>query len=112
MIDWARVAEVQAEIGNDDLDEVIDLFLEEAADTVAGLEAGLDGSGAPDRAAQALHFLKGGALNLGFAELAHACTAGEFAIARGQPPDAAMLAKVFAASRDALLQGLAARRAA
>lgn len=108
MIDWARIAEVQAEIGNDDLDEVIGLFLEEAADTVAGLVAG----GPPDRAAQALHFLKGGALNLGFAELAHACTAGEFAILRGQPPDAAMLGKVFAASRDALQQGLAARRAA
>lgn len=108
MIDWARVAELADEIGPDDMDDVMDLFFEEADETLAGLIAGL----APDRAAAALHFLKGSALNLGFSDLARACETGERAILAGQPPDAAAIASLYAASRTALERGLAECRAA
>lgn len=108
MIDWARVAELAEEIGPDDMDDVMGLFFEEADETLDGLTDGL----APERAAAALHFLKGSALNLGFSDLARACEASERAITAGQLPDARALAALYAASRAALEQGMAARRAA
>lgn len=108
MIDWARVAELADEIGPDDMDDVMGLFFEEAEETLDGLTAGLP----PDRAASALHFLKGSALNMGFSDLARACEAGERAILDGRAPDATGIARLYAGSRAALEQGLADRRAA
>ena len=73
MIDWDRVRELRSEIGPDDFDEVVSLFLEEADEAIARLS--LDG-GAKALAAD-LHFLKGAALNLGFDTLSALCQDGE-----------------------------------
>jgi HPt (histidine-containing phosphotransfer) domain-containing protein len=73
MIDWDRVKELRFEIGAEDFVEVVGLFLEEADECIARI--------APDNGAKALaadlHFLKGAALNLGFAALSGLCQEGE-----------------------------------
>lgn len=73
MIDWDRVKELRDEIGAEDFDEVVGLFLEEADECIARLSPD---SGSKTLAAD-LHFLKGAALNLGFAALSGLCQEGE-----------------------------------
>jgi histidine phosphotransfer protein HptB len=73
MIDWDRVKELRGEIGAEDFDEVVALFLEEADECIARLSAE---AGAAALSAD-LHFLKGAALNLGFAALSTLCQDGE-----------------------------------
>lgn len=65
-LDDDRLAELEAEIGSDDLRAVLEMFLQEAADAVAAIEDGL----APEGHAKSMHFLRSGALNLGLAGLA------------------------------------------
>lgn len=72
MIDWTRVDELRAEVGDDGFDEVVELFLEESDEVVARLLSVDDTSLGQD-----LHFLKGSALNLGLRELAKLCQDGE-----------------------------------
>lgn len=73
MVDWDRVRELRSEIGPEGFDEVVSLFLEEADEAVGRLSVR---SGAKALAAE-LHFLKGAALNLGFASLSALCQDGE-----------------------------------
>ena len=73
MIDWDRVKELRGEIGAEDFDEVVCLFLDEADECIARLSVD---SGAR-RLSEDLHFLKGAALNLGFAALSGLCQDGE-----------------------------------
>ncbi len=99
MIDWARVAELQSEIGADDFSEIVALFLEEADLVVARIS--------PDLGAKALcedcHFLKGAALNLGFRALAALCQSGETRAAQGDVgTDLVALRECYAASCSAL----------
>lgn len=68
LINWTRVHELRAEIGDDGFSEVVAMFLDESDTVIARADAGLS----PDD----LHFLKGAALNLGFADLAKACDSG------------------------------------
>lgn len=79
MIDWDRVRDLKAEIGEPDFVEVATMFLDESDEVVARLSR--------DRGAwaleQDLHFLKGAALNLGFAQLATLCQEGERRAAAG-----------------------------
>lgn len=72
-IDWSRVSELRAEIGSDDFAEVAELFLDEVAQAVSALDQN-DDAGAVQAG---LHFIKGSALNLGFAGLANICSKGE-----------------------------------
>ena len=37
MIDWARVSELRHEVGAEDFDEVVELFLEEVDEAIAAL---------------------------------------------------------------------------
>ena len=74
MIDWNRVDELRAEVGDADFEEIGGLFLSEIGEIVGALPA-LATEALPD----ALHGLKGAAMNLGFAELAALCVAGEIA---------------------------------
>ncbi|MFN3824777.1 MAG: Hpt domain-containing protein [Pseudorhodobacter sp.] len=107
MIDWDRVAELRDGIGEADFAEVVELFLEEADEVVAGL-ASLDS--AESRQA-ALHFLKGSALNLGFQDLARLCQQGEKA--REMPPEALSgLIDCYRRSRDGFVTRLRAASAA
>jgi len=73
MIDWNRVRELREEIGADAFEEVLDLFLEEVETALSVLRTATKED---DLEAQ-LHFLKGSALNLGFAALADLCADGE-----------------------------------
>jgi len=97
MIDWARVRRLRDEVGSDDFGDVVELFLEEGDAVVARLRAGPE----PGRLEADLHFLKGSALNLGFADLAALCHAGEQRAAAGDPEGAgvARLVAVYDRSR-------------
>jgi len=77
MIDWPKVLELREEVGHEDFDEVVELFLEEVDDTIQNL-------GDPGRSLEHdLHFLKGSALNLGFSSFSDLCKQGEYACAGG-----------------------------
>ncbi len=95
MINWTRLTELRAEIGDDDLQEVIGLFLEETDAVIARLSQRRD----PTRLESDLHFLKGSALNLGFSALADLCQAGERKAAQGAAVTVAIL-PIIALYRD------------
>jgi len=107
MIDWTRVSELREEIGAEDFNEIVEIFLEEVDAAVADL-------GAPDTPLDAqLHFLKGSALNLGFATFSDLCQTGETRAAAGETNiDLGEVAQSYRASRAAFLEGLATRFAA
>ena len=73
MIDWGRVATLRDEVGAEDFDEVVELFLEEV-DTAIG---GLKNAAPPSDLGEKLHFLKGSAMSLGFTEFSSLCQNGE-----------------------------------
>lgn len=73
MIDWERLAEVREEVGEDDFDEIIELFLEEVEETLAQLHQTQNLT--TTRAL--LHSLRGSALNMGFENFAQVCGRGE-----------------------------------
>ncbi|MDD9743131.1 MULTISPECIES: Hpt domain-containing protein [Marinovum] len=107
MIDWSRVSELREEVGEEDFAEVVELFLDEVD--------GVIGTLAPETAdleAQ-LHFLKGSALNLGFAAFAALCQAGETAANAGQGErvDVAAIRDAYARARSEFTSGLTTRRA-
>ena len=79
MIDWNRVSELRDEVGADDFDEVVDLFLGEVECELAELSDPGDAAALESR----LHFLKGSALNLGFSAFADLCQTGETAARNG-----------------------------
>ncbi|MEM1351840.1 MAG: Hpt domain-containing protein [Pseudomonadota bacterium] len=76
MIDWSQVAALREEVGEEDFEEVVSLFLEEVDDEIGTLAPNADGL------AGKLHFLKGSALNLGFREFSSLCQTGESALSR------------------------------
>lgn len=82
MICWDRVNELRDEVGVDDFNEVVEIFLEEVDEVMERLKSGPDYSTYEAE----LHFLKGSALNLGFSDLVSVCQQGEIT-ARG--PDCA-----------------------
>jgi histidine phosphotransfer protein HptB len=73
VISIERVAELKSEVGEDDFDEIVTLFIAEAGDMIDRLEA----VSVPAEAEDLLHALKGSALNLGFDELARLCREGQ-----------------------------------
>lgn len=79
MIEWSRVIDLRDEIGAEDFDEVVDLFLEEVGEVIERLRQ------IPDRDALGgdLHFLKGSALSLGFQSFSTLCQDGEREAASG-----------------------------
>ena len=105
MIDWTRVEELRAEIGDAGFAEVVDLFLDEVEEVVARLHAARDRTRLEDD----LHFLKGSAWNLGFAAFGVLCQSGERRAAQGQAAtvDMAAVLASYAASKDCFLAGLA-----
>jgi histidine phosphotransfer protein HptB len=110
MIDWKRVQELRDEIGADDFLEVAGMFLEESDQTVIALSGPLTSQDAESL----LHFLKGSALNLGLADLAAVCQAGERLAASGDGAaiDVAAIIAVYQASKTAFLAGNATESAA
>lgn len=104
MIDWQRVALLKAEIGAEDFDEVVPLFLEEVSEITLRLGTEPD----LDNLEEDLHCLKGSAMNLGFVNFARLCSDGETLAANGQAAgvDISGILISFAESRRTFLSGL------
>ena len=90
MIDWACVSELRDEVGAEDFDEVVELFLEEVDEAIVALRDLTDFSELEPQC----HFLKGSALNIGFREFANLRQAGEAAAAAGLGEDVEIAAIV------------------
>ena len=103
MIDWERVQDLRSEIGCDDFDDVVTLFLDEADEVVSRLTGLTD----PRAIENEMHFLKGSALNLGFSELANICQSGARRAATGDD-DVAMdaVVAIYQQSREAFIGGM------
>lgn len=110
MIDWGKVDELRNDIGEEDFDEVVDLFLEEVEEAMERLRAGLPS----DKLECCLHFLKGSALNLGFSSFSELCAKGEAAAVVGnhEAIDLCEVIQTYDASKAAFLKVLAERSAA
>ncbi len=104
MIDWQRANELRAEIGREGFAEVVDLFLDEVESVVLRLKIQPE----PTRYEADLHFLKGGAWNLGFAEFGALCQDGERKAAAGNTSqiDVARIVEAYFISKDEFLSGL------
>lgn len=72
MIDWNRVIELRNEVGPEEFEPVLELFIDEVEEIVMRLDTN-DAA----RLAQDMHFLKGSAWNLGFSEFGALCQRGE-----------------------------------
>ena len=79
MIDWHRVSDLRDEVGEEDFDEIIDLFVSEVDTEICNLQPTQDAH----KLESQLHFLKGSALNLGFSAFAEMCQSAESAAAQG-----------------------------
>ncbi|MGH1355170.1 MAG: Hpt domain-containing protein [Thalassovita sp.] len=110
MIDWDRVAELREQVGVEDFEEVVDLFLEEVLEVINALRADPQES----RLEADLHFLKGSALNLGFADFSEKCHAGErqAALGKADQVDLTVIIDSFDASRHLFCEELTTRFAA
>jgi len=96
MIDWSRVRELRDEVGAEDFDEVVEIFLEEVEEIIEKLAT------APSLASleEDLHFLKGSAMSFGFVAFSRLCHDGELKSAAGQA-DQVDLAAVIDGFRNA-----------
>lgn len=103
MIDWPRVTELRDEVGAEDFEEVVEIFLEEVEEVISKLKDSDRGQLEHD-----LHFLKGSALNLGFREFSALCLDGERKSSRGEAESVDVHAIVanFQASKSTFLTGL------
>lgn len=110
MIDWSRVKELCDEVGSEDFEEVVELFLEEVEEVISRLLTAPD----PSLLEQDLHFLKGSALSLGFTTFSDLCQDGERASATGQADKVSVTEIVaeFERSKARFLTELPARIAA
>lgn len=103
MIDWTRIKTLRDEIGADDIEEVIEIFLEEVEETLDALPAETTADGLE----RGFHALKGSALNLGFSDFSDICQTGEKAAASGQTDVVSMdnLTACYQASKESFLAG-------
>lgn len=72
MIDRSRLLELEEDFGAEDLEEIINAFLEEAEDSITALGGLLSDEPSPEREAH-FHFLKGCARNIGANQLGDMC---------------------------------------
>jgi HPt (histidine-containing phosphotransfer) domain-containing protein len=104
MVDWSRISELKSEIGEDGFAEVVEIFLDEMEEVIVRLKT------APDPATYEvdLHFLKGGAWNLGFTRFGAACGDGEKNAAGGKAADVNIgsLIDCYEQSKAEFLEGL------
>jgi len=107
MIDWTKVNELVEDVGPDGFEEVLGLFLQEVETALLTIALAED-------LEAALHFVKGCALNLGFADFARLCAEGEALAARGKPDqvDLEALHQTYRQSRDLFLAEVRDRIAA
>lgn len=90
-VDWDRLNELRADIGEEDFADVAMLFVAELQETLDKLT--------PEKATTAdFHFLRGSAANLGFVTLVAACSSAEAACNGNEVPDVAAVQAAFAAA--------------
>lgn len=80
MINWNRVHELRNDVGTEDFDEIVEIFLSEVTDLSAELQA----TKTDHEMELRLHALKNAALNLGFSELSDHCQSAEILARSGQ----------------------------
>jgi HPt (histidine-containing phosphotransfer) domain-containing protein len=80
MIDWGQVKSLQNDVGHDEFDEIVELFLEEVESIVEKLRKSPNISELEND----MHSLKGSALNLGFKAFSQMCLSGEKMAAAGK----------------------------
>ena len=104
MIDWERVKELRDEVGSDDFEEVVEIFLEEVDEVIERMKSGQSQASL----AEELHFLKGSSLNLGFASFSSLCKIGEEKASQGQENDVHLpdVFNEYSASKAAFLSDL------
>ena len=104
MIDWNRVYELRQEVGDEEFQPILALFLDEVEAIMRRLP--VDG---PDELETDLHFLKGSAWSVGFKGLGEACEAAELLAQQGWQgrPAISRIQSIYTASRQSLLAGLA-----
>lgn len=104
MIDWDRVEDLVSDVGGDDFNEVVDLFLEEVDEVIERLKS----APTPATYEADLHFLKGSALSLGFRKLSVLCHQGERRSAEGKADqvDIGQIISIYEAARTEFLAGL------
>jgi HPt (histidine-containing phosphotransfer) domain-containing protein len=107
MIHWPRVIQLRDEVGADEFEEVVQIFLEEVAEAITRLQHDVD----RHEIEQNLHFLKGSALSLGFDQFSKLCQTGErcAAAGRGDEVDVPRIIAAFDQSKKAFTAGLAAK---
>ena len=106
MINWSQIKQLEEDVGTEDLAEVVALFLFEVDEAIDGLETVSGGSA--QEVAEALHFLKGSAFNLGFQEFGDYCSIGESQAHAGDTSEISMahVAQLYAASKAQFLADL------
>jgi HPt (histidine-containing phosphotransfer) domain-containing protein len=104
MIDWDRIRALREEVGPEDFDEVVELFLMEVDAEIDALHSIEREGGLGEK----LHFLKGSAMNLGFSDFSSLCQAGESRLSedRAAPIDLEAILASYRASRDQFLAEL------
>lgn len=104
MIDWNRIAELREEVGHEDFEEVVELFLQEVDEEIEKLSPATPNEGLSEK----LHFLKGSALSLGFTEFSTLCGTGEIALSTDPAAsvDIDRLYSSYRKSRDTFLADL------
>ncbi len=106
MLDWDRIDELRHEVGEEEFQLILELFLDE----VEGVLMHLSRRDAL-RLETNLHFLKGCAWNLGFAQFGNLCGDGERRASEGQAGEVCFetLLHCYSESKQALMRGLEAR---
>lgn len=101
MINWDKVNELREDIGAEDFEEIIEVFLDEVEEELASLTT----KPKSDLGAS-MHFLKGSALNLGFQDFSEKCRIGEVFAAEGKAHDIDLsdLQSCYATSKQMFLQ--------
>jgi len=104
MIDWDRVRALRDEVGAEDVDEIIDLFFCEVERVMATLSEVSDAKSLGEN----VHFLKSGALNLGFSAFSDLCGQAEKDAESGiwKDVDIRAIMASYAASKSAFLSNL------
>ena len=102
MIDWVRVNALKEDVGSEDFDDIIALFLEEVDGTVARLKMAPN----PKTLGADLHFVKGSAAGLGFTDFVDHCQIGEALCKEGKVDqvDLRAIISTYAASKNLFLQ--------
>ena len=100
MINWDRISELQAEVGEDGIADIIEIFLEEMDEGLEGLAKADQASDVLDR----LHFLKGSAQNIGLDTMSALCARFEADIKTDATiqPDISAIRQALGTAKDEL----------